>query len=378
MGLRSVSLFSFRLLVHQRGRLIASVSGVTFALLLMLMQVGFRNALLDSSLELLRQLDADILVMSKQKTPFLRRERMPRERLFQSLSVAGVQSAHPLLLTRMYWRNQEDDTLRPIRVLGFDPDSDSFLIPELRAQAQRLSLRGNALVDSQSRDSFGPIGPGMAEVAQRRIEVVGTFPLGSDFEVDGNLIVSEETYFDLSHSNQKMLELAILKLAPGADLDAVVHELNATLPADVRASSKAELIARDLEYWKRGTPLSVILLVGVGLGFAVGIVICYQILYTEVLDHLSEFATLKAIGYGDRYIQAVVMLEALVLSVFGFVPAVLMGVGLTKLLARVSGLPASLGIDDAMLIGTLSISMCALAGMLALRKVRLLDPAELF
>ena len=172
--------------------------------------------------------------------------------------------------------------------------------------------------------------------------------------------------------------MALLKLAPGADEDAVLEELERVLPGDVRAFSKAQLIDRDLAYWRTGTPLSVILLVGVALGFAVGVVICYQILYTQVLDHLAEFATLKAMGYSDRYIEWAVLAQAGLLSILGFVPSIAIGAGMLGLLGWSSGLPAGVSVTDTAQVGALAFSMCTLAGILALRKVRNLDPAELF
>jgi putative ABC transport system permease protein len=344
----------------------------------MLLQVGFRNALLDSALELLRAVDADVLVIHEEKDPFLSRKEMPRERLFQSLSVEGVASAAPVWMDLVQWKNLREGTLHPIRLIGFDLDAPTFLIEEINAQKSLLSERGRALIDSRSRGSYGSTKPGRAEVALHEVQIVGRFPLGADFEVDGNLVVSEETYFDLTGDRRQYVEMALLRLEPGADPDRVVARLNAILPNDVRAFTKSQLVARDLAYWENGTPISVILLVGVTLGFAVGVVICYQILYTEVLDHLSEFATLKAMGYSDGFIQWVVVVEAWTLSIFGFVPSVALGWVMLGVLQFVSGLPARLSGDDVLLVLVLSVTMCTLAAVLALRKVRLLDPAELF
>jgi putative ABC transport system permease protein len=378
-SLRTAPLFSMRLLLHERGRLWASIGGVTFALLLMLLQVGFRNALLESALLLLRSLDADIIVMDKEKKPFLARVGMPRERFYQAQSVAGVQSAAPIWLGQMQWKNMEDGSVHPIRVVGIDPDSPAFLLEEVKSRLHELRKPGTALIDSRSRSTYGYIGRGLAQVGRTQIEIVGTFPLGSDFEVDGTLVVSEATYFDFkAFYDQKTIEVALLKLAPGADEEAVLASLAQHLPTDTVAISKQQLIDRDLEHWKNGTPISVILTVGVALGFAVGVVICYQILYTEVLDHLEEFATLKAIGYSDRYIQVAVVVEAWVLSILGFLPAVVIGWLMLEVLRSVSGLPAGLSLADAATIGLLSTGMCTFAGVLALRKVRVLDPAELF
>ncbi len=369
---------SFRLLLHERSRLIASVGGVTFALLLMLLQIGFRNALLDSALQLLRQVDADILVINKEKDPFLARNAMHRERLYQSLSVLGVESATPLWIALRQWKNLEEETLHPIRVIGFNLDAPTFLIEDVEKNIDKLRRIGTGLLDQRSRSSYGALPDGVAQVNLREVEIVGTFPLGTDFEVDGSLLVSDETFFELTRLGPNWIEMALLKLAPGAEMGPVLEELSRILPGDVRAFSKAQLIDRDLAYWRTGTPLSVILLVGVALGFAVGVVICYQILYTEVLDHLAEFATLKAMGYSDRYIEFVVLNEAVLLSVLGFIPSIVVGSALLGLLGWTSGLPASVGFTDALNVGLLALSMCTLAGFLALRKVRNLEPAELF
>ncbi|MDE0884070.1 MAG: ABC transporter permease DevC [Myxococcota bacterium] len=378
LKLVSAVVFSFRLLVHERGRLIASVGGVTFALLLMLLQIGFRNALLDSAIQLLRQLDADVLVINKEKDPFLAMNRMHNERLYQALSVEGVESASPLWVALEQWKNLEEQTLHPIRVIGFNPNKPTFLIDEVNENVDKLNRIGTAFLDSHSRDSYGELPDDVAQVNLREIKIVGSFPLGTDFEVDGSLIVSDETFFELTRQSPDWIEIALLRLKPGADMDLVLENLALILPGDVRAFSKAQLIDRDLDYWRTGTPISVILLVGVVLGFAVGVVICYQILYTEVLDHLSEFATLKAMGYGNDYIQIVVMVESVLLSALGFVPSILLGSLMLAALGWSSGLPASVGLGDALNVGLLAVSMCTLAGTLALRKVRTLEPAELF
>ncbi len=377
-GIRRAAVFSSRLLIHERGRLLASVGGVTFALLLIFLQLGFRNALLNSALELLRQVDADILVINKEKDPFLKRTPMHHERLYQALAADGVETAAPIWLALREWKNIKEGTLHPIRIIGFDPDMPTFLIDAVRENSHKLKRIGTALLDNRSRSSYGELPAGKAQVNLREIEIVGTFPLGTDFEVDGSLLVSDETFFELTGDSPQWTEIILLKLSPGTDPGPVLDHLARVLPGDVRAFSKPQLIERDLAYWRAGTPISVILLVGVALGFAVGVVICYQILYTEVLDHLAEFATLKAMGYSDRYIEFVVISESVLLAVLGFIPSMLLGTGLLALLSWSSGLPAGVTINDAARVGALSLGMCTLAGLMALRKVRSLEPAELF
>jgi putative ABC transport system permease protein len=357
---------------------LTSVGGVTFALLLMILQLDFRAALLDSSTELLRQIDADVLVTAVGKRPFLSRDRMRAERLYQAAAIEGVSAAHPLWLDLLFWKNLEDGVERPIRVIGFVPGDSIFLIDEVNAVGRSLQTRGTAMVDSRSRSDYGRVDVGSAQVSRRELEIVGTFPLGTDFEVDGNLIVGDETYFMLSGQGRHEVEIAALKLEPGADPQGVVSKLRAALPNDVSVYTKNELLERDLEYWRRGTPISILLLVGVVLGFAVGVVICYQILYTDVIDHLAEFATLRAIGYGNAYIRWVVIVEAWALSLLGFAPAALLGAVLQQLLGGVTGLPVHFSWSAFGMVLALSMAMCTASGIFALRRTKTLDPAELF
>jgi putative ABC transport system permease protein len=378
MKLLAAAALALRVLLHDRARLATSTAGIAFALLLMLLQLGFRNSLLDSSLELLHQLDADLVVMHRDKMPFLRRVSMPKERLYQSMSVPGVETAYPVWIALRHWKNLEDGTERPIRVIGIDPDDPAFLNEEVNAAAQRLKLPGTALIDRRSRRQYGRIGPGPAQVGRRPIEVIGSFSLGSDFEVDGNLIVSDATFFDFAPHQVRTVEMALVQVALGVDPSGVVSELRRVLPTDVAVYSKEDLLRRDLVYWERRTPISFILLAGVVFGFSVGVVICYQILYTNVVDHLKEFATLKAMGYGDLFLRCVVIIKAWLLSLLGLLPGALVSAGMLYGLSQATGLPAHFSWGDLLQVLLLSLGMCTLAGAMALQSVAKLDPAELY
>jgi len=369
---------ALRLLTHERRRLVACVGGVSFALILMLLQVGFRSALLDSAVELLRQLDADIVVINKEKDPFLSRDPMPRERVYQSLSVPGVARSTPVWLALQSWRNHETNTFHPIRVIGTDPDHSSFLMDGFEENFKALKTLDNALVDSRSRSSYGDLNPDPAQIGTHQVNIAGQIELGTDFEVDGTMLVSEETFFRISNVSQDHVEMALLTLEPGADANRVASELQQILPTDVVALTKEALLARDLAYWETGTPISVILLVGVALGLLVGVIICYQVLYTEVLDHLPEFATLKAMGYGNRFLEGVVVSEAVILSFLAVVPALLLASAMLGLLGWMSGLATGLNLSQMVQISLFSLGMCCFSAVLALGKIRRLDPAELF
>jgi putative ABC transport system permease protein len=114
------------------------------------------------------------------------------------------------------------------------------------------------------------------------------------------------------------------------------------------------------------------------MGFVVGVVICYQILSADISDHLSEFATLKAIGYSNSYLTGVVLQEAVFLAVLGFVPGLVISYLLYGLLGQNTGLPLRLNVWRTGLVLVLAVAMCMCSALLAVRKVHQTDPAEVF
>lgn len=376
--MRSVLPLALRMLLHDRARLLTSIGSVAFAVLLMLVQMGFRNSLLDSATALLDVLDADVLLANADKSYFLERSPIPRLRLQQALSVPGVAAGYPLWIDERYFVNPQDASQRPIRVIGFRPGDPVFKSSELREAAQLLLRRDTGLLDRRSRPYYGPLEPGPAQVGRRVFDVVGSFELAADLDESGNLLVGEDTYFRLARTLPTQIEMALLKTAPGADPRAVAQSINALLPGDVRALSKQDAKSRDIAYWDTGTPISIVVGIGMLMGFVVGIVICYQILYTEIADHLPQFATLRAIGFSRGYLMAVVLCEAVLLALVAFVPSLLIGKLLYAVLASTSGLLLKLTFGRSAFVLSLTLAMCAGAGLLALRRVLQADPADLF
>jgi putative ABC transport system permease protein len=370
---------AWQIVRHNPDRLVRSVLGIAFAILLMLVQLGFRNALLDSAIQILDLLNADVLVQHSDKDSFLERGVLPRDRLYQAQAVGGVERGFPLYEDAIIWKNPHDGTLRPIRLLGFSLDDPVFLSPEIQAQVDLLRVPGTALMDRASKSYYGRVGVGPAEAEGRSIQVVGTFEMGTDFELNGNLIVGEETFFGLARTlPDRSIQVVLLKVRDGFHPDTVAAALNRVLPWDAAAYSKEEMIRRERAYWSSATPVGMIFLAGTAVGFVAGIVILTQILFTLISDHLSEFATLKAIGYRDSFLVMVVLLMAFFLSVLGLVLSLVAGLGLYGLIGALTGLPMALTPARAGTVVILSLGLCALAGFMALRRVFTVDPAEVF
>jgi putative ABC transport system permease protein len=171
-----------------------------------------------------------------------------------------------------------------------------------------------------------------------------------------------------------------VRLKPGADAGRVRRDLQSVFAAygDVEVLTKAGIVAREKWFWWRQTPIGFAFGAGVILGFIVGMVICYQILSTDVADHLPEYGTLKAIGYPNHYLSSVVLQEALILAAVGFAVGMPATLGLYRLLTDLTGLPMLMTPGRAGLIVVLTFVMCAASGLLAVRKVKKVDPADVF
>jgi len=240
------------------------------------------------------------------------------------------------------------------------------------------------LVDSQSRDFYGPLAIGKTgELGRRAMRIVGTFELGPDFRADGNIIVSDRTFVNAfgaadPAARRTKVEFGLLKVHPGANVAEVQRDVIAALPRDVRVLTKAQLIALVEAYWNSSKPVGVVFGLGMIVGFMIGVAICYQILYTDILDHLPQYATLKAIGYRNLDVIALVLRKALYLGAFGFVVGLIVSVGLYAALHAYSGIRMDFTPGRTFIVMLSTIAMCLASAGIAIRKVIEADPAEVF
>ncbi len=369
-------------LVQNKARLLASVGGVAFAVVLMFLEMGFLNGLYDSQTEVVKKMNADLVLVHAQKEAVVPKLPFPKKRLAQARGHPGVAAAYALYVEefRAVWKNALTHKEYPILVFGFDPDEPVFLIPEVAANADALKVADTALIDAHSKNFFGDLRPGVeAELSRRKVRVVGTFPLGADFRVDGNVLVSDSTFFNCFRASESArVEFGLLKVTPGYDPREVRQSLSDSLPDDVSVLTREEFMDRVKKYWGESKPVGYVFILGTVVGFLIGVTICYQILYTDIADQLPQYATLKAIGYTNGYLVKVVLSEAVYLAVLGFAPGLLISLGLYAALQWASGVLMRLTPERAALVFVLTVAMCVVSGAIAIRKVMNSDPAEVF
>ncbi|MGC6482296.1 MAG: ABC transporter permease DevC [Synechococcus sp.] len=374
------------MLIRQPVRLIVALAGISFAGILMFMQLGFRDGLFDASVTVHRRFDADLVLISPRSTSSVSMAGFPQRRLIQTMAVAEVDGITPVHWSLMLWRNPETRGTRSILALGFDPEDPFFEDPELAAKTKTLSLKGRVLFDERSRPEFGPVAEWMeqgrtveSEIAGNRVRVAGLVALGTSFGADGNLLTSSETFLDLMPNKAPgSIELGLIRLKPGADPLVVQDRLTALLPQDVRVLTKQGFIDFEQNYWRTSTSIGFIFTLGAAMGFVVGCVIVYQVLYTDVSDHLPEYATLMAMGYRVKTLVGVVVREGLLLALIGYMPAYLAGQGLYWLVRDATRIPVGMDVSRAATVFTMILVMCMLSAGLAMRRLVDADPAEIF
>jgi putative ABC transport system permease protein len=283
------------------------------------------------------------------------------------------------------WKNPQTSKTYNVQVLAFDPDQPVFLFPEVNEHIRDLKQSDTALSDRRARPFLGlaPAGT-VTELARRDIRIVGNISLGPDFTTDGTLITSDRTFLkffsphDLGEGELADVEFGVIKVRPGRSIEAVQRTLRRAMPANVAVLTKAELLGMEIKFQNGVSPVGPIFMVGAAIGFLVGTIITYQILYTDLSDKSSQYATLRAMGYEDAYLVRVVIEQATFYGVVGFLPALVLGTALYHVIGEIALLP--LRMTAGIMLGTLvlTIGMCVLSALLAVRRVLAVDPAEIF
>ncbi|MGD1911511.1 MAG: ABC transporter permease DevC [Rivularia sp. (in: cyanobacteria)] len=385
MKKRKISL-AWKQLIRQKGRFIIAIAGISFADILILMQLGFQSALLDTNTLLPKLIEADIILTSSQAQNFGLLKEFPRRRLFQAKNLPQVESADALYVSLGNWKNPDTKTESTILVLGFNPARPAFNLPEVKQNLKLIQYPDTLLFDGNSRGEYenaiAKITKGKSvttELQARRISIKGLYRVGSSFIADGSLITSDQNFLRIFKGRTAgEVSLGLIKLKPDSDENNTVTELKSLLPSDVKVFTLKEFIASEKNYWQTSTSIGFIFSFGVVVGFLVGVIIVYQILFSDVSDHLPEYATLKAIGYSNFYLLRVVFQEAIILAVCGYIPGCLISIGLYEITRSATSLPLIMPPSRIILSLGFTIVMCVASGAIAVRKLGSADPADIF
>jgi putative ABC transport system permease protein len=379
-------------LKYEKLRLLIAIGGISFAVVLIFIQLGLRAALFDSSVSLHKSLQGEFFLISPRSTSLVAMEPFSERRLYQALAFKEVESVAPIYVAFAQWKNpQTKNYWRNIYVIGFDISYPIFNLPGIKENLDKLQFPDVVLFDETSRSEFGAIvadfqqtGTVTTELGDkgggnRKITVEGLFKLGTSFGADGNLITSDLNFLRIFKQRPKgFINIGVIQVKPGSDLKEIQQKMREYFPQDVKVLSKQEFIDFEIKYWDSSTPIGFIFSLCVVLALVVGIIIVYQILYSNISEHLVEYATLKAIGYKHTYLLSVVFQESLILAVLGYFPGFVITLGMYKIARNATLLPVNMEPLRALLVITLTFLMCFSSGAIAVRKLKEADPADIF
>ncbi len=371
---------------NERARLLVAIAGISFADVLMFLQLGFQGALFSSAVEFHHSLNGEIVLLSSRYRSLISLDRFTERRVYQAAGVAGVQSVSPVYLNSLQWRNPDNKQIWDIFAIGINPEHQVMNLPGVQANREKLREPDTALFNAGSRTELGAIAqhlqagePVSTEVNERQIQIRGLFQLSPTFGINAYLVTSDVNFLRMARSRQKgLIDVGVIKLKPGADEQKVLKELLKRLPADVKVLTIDEYARAEVAFWNASTPVGYTFELGVVIAFIVGAVIVYQILYSDVTDHLPEYATLKAMGFRDRYLLIVVFQESLILAAFGFIPGTLIALGIYRITYIATLLPMAMDLGRVTFVFVLTLIMCAVSATIAVRKLQTADPADIY
>jgi len=375
---------------HRPLRLLVAVAGIAFAVLLIMMQLGFRSALFESAVRFHERFVYDIALFSTDSVFIVRPQGFSIRRLYQARGDAAVADVTPVYIFPAVFKNPWNDQRRSINAIGFPPEDAILATQGFDEYRNVLTRQDVVMLDAESRPEFGPPagtleaafrgqGPLRTEINDREVEIAALFHMGTSFGIDGSIATSVDNWLRLFPDRSRQeIQLGLVRLAPGEDPDTVRDRLRERLPEDVLVLTKADFVAREKAYWNAATPIGYVFAFGAIMGLVVGAIIVYQILFADVTEHLPEYATLRAMGYGNGFVSGIVLQQAAILGVLGYLPGLGAAAWLYARAAAATNLPLSVTPERAGTVFAMTLGMCAISALLAVRKVRRLDPAEVF
>ena len=373
-------------LSHRPLRLLAAIAGVSFANVLVFFQLGLSGSLYDSQKRPIDQISGQLVLVPKRYTNLGEPLNFSRSQLVRVRGVQGIAGVTPLYIGKADWLNRDTRQSKQALVFGVTPENPALKLPILQQNKALLKQPNTLFFDSASKKAAGSVVQTLAtgnsyltELRGQQAKVVGIFKLGLTFAADINLIMSAanfQTYFPEKSNDD--IQLGVSQLSAGANEAQVQATISRFLDPSLQVLTIQQLKEREMSHWQRNTSFGLIFNLGVLVGLAVGAIIVYQILYSDVGDHLSEYATMKAIGYGDNFVVGIILQESLLLATVAFLPSVLLSMLLYQVLVRATGLLVAMTLGRALFVFCLTLVLCSASGWLATGKLRRLDPAEVF
>ena len=209
--------------------------------------------------------------------------------------------------------------------------------------------------------------------------MAGYFELGTGFSYTGLTLTNEETFHNHTAAMPaNTVTFGLVQLKPGQDPEAVARTMRQRLPTSVLVFTRKQINEQEQTFWVEKTAIGLFFNAGVFLALFVGAIFVYQMMVADIKKHLPEYATLKAMGHRFHFLFRVVVWQAIFLAMGGYLGGVLGATILYDLARDAAYLPIGMTNDRLILVLLLTLAMCVGSGLIAVRKLRTADPADLF
>jgi putative ABC transport system permease protein len=372
-------------LPHHPMRFAAALTGVAFANVLVFVQLGIMNSMATATLRPYTFFSADVMISATDANGLTDGGNVARQWMLQALADPDVTDGTGLFIGNVPWDRADVDI--SFTTFGVDPAKPDFVAPGIAGDLSLLEVQGATLIDRLARGLKGetasairPQSPFLFETQGRTLTAYSTFAGGGGFGGDGYMIMSDQTFLSLFPARRSSApDHILLRLRPGSEVETVVPRLRKIISDHgLRIRSFADAGQEELTFQQTRRPTGIIFGFGVLIGILVGLVIVYQVLSTDVADHLREYATFKAMGYGQRFFMGVVLEEALILGVLGFLPGFAVGATILTVMGKITTLPLAVTPSMAITIFVGTVVFSVLSGAVATRRLAAADPADLF
>jgi len=371
---------AWRILTYEKGRTALAIAGVFMAILLIFVELGFFFAVPQGGMLLYDNMQFDLLMCSNQYEYQAQPGQFPRSQLEQARALPEVAQATPLYFGSAKWRSGEDGKWPDVFVIGFDPQRRLFEVDDINRQLGVLEETDTVLVDTGTRPMFGPLTTGrVVKIGDRTETIGGRYDLGTGFMGLGVILVSDLNFARLfPYRSLDQVNLGPIQLKAGVEPNRAAEELRKLVGPDTRIFTRSELEAHEAAYWTTRTSVGLIFGSGLIISFIVGIMVVYQTLATQVSRLLPQFATLKAIGYANRFLDGTVITMSLLIVIVGFVPATAAALGLYSVIRDETLLPVAMTATRLATVFAATLVMASISALLSLSSLRRADPADVF
>jgi putative ABC transport system permease protein len=371
---------------HNPIRLLVCLVGVAIADLLMFMQLGIVETNYGSATVLHQHLKGDLAIFGQRAREIGNLTTFPRRRLYQAMDVEGVDRVEAVYLGMLEWTHPKTAKKINLLAVGIEPNSDILKVEGFDNLRSDITLPDIFLLDSLGKVDYQSLklildqGHHLkSESARRTLEIGGFVKLGASFTRGGYAITSVENFLRIQPSKSAAQpSLGLVKIKAGASPSEVKASLQQRLPKDVRVLTVDEFSQMEIDFLNAETPMAFVFGTMLVVAFVVGATMVYQILSSDVDDHLAEYATFKAMGYTHNFLLWIVYEEAAILACLGFGPGVAGASLLYATIRAQAGLPIYMTPLRLGVIFVLTLLMCGTSGFLASRKLRQADPADIF